>query len=372
MADKDYYKTLGVEKNAAKEEIKKAFKKLAMKYHPDRSPSGQEKEYEEKFKEINEAASVLGDDKKRQQYDQFGTSGFSGGDASGGFQGFDFSDIMSQFRGGNFGDFDDIFDSLFGGSSGRKSRSHRGSDLLFETEITLEEAAKGFEKTIPLNKLEYCGTCRGKGAKNFHSCHHCQGSGYMKRTQRTPFGLFQQTSPCPYCKGQGELPQDSCPDCGGEGLQRKKKKIDVSIPSGVEDGMKLRIKGEGEVGENGGASGDLYVAIHVKEHDYFVRKGDDLYLEVPISFTQAVLGDEIEVPTIDGKALLKILPGTQSETILRMRGKGMRSVHTSEYGDQMVKVKITVPEKISKKQKELILQLQEEKPIKSLWDKIFG
>jgi molecular chaperone DnaJ len=378
MADKDYYKLLGIEKSATKEQIKKAYKKLALKFHPDRAPEEKKREYEEKFKEVSEAAAVLADEKKRQQYDQFGSSAFSGSQGgsggSGGFQGFDFSDVMSQFRSGAFGQFDDVFESLFGGGGTRRggSRARRGSDLLYELEISLEEAAKGVKKNLSLNKLERCEECSGKGAMKFESCHHCQGSGYLKRTQRTPFGLFQQTSPCPYCHGKGELPQDSCRDCGGEGLLRRKKEIEVTIPAGIEDGMRLRVSGEGEVGVNNGPNGDLYVLTHVDEHEYFVREGNDLHITVPISFTQAVLGDEIEVPLIDGKAKLKIPSGTSSETIFRMRDKGITSVHSYGSGDQMVKVKIEVPKTLNKKQKELIRQLKEEKPSKSFLQKIFG
>src|SRR3989344_278625 len=377
MANKDYYQILGVQKSAAKEEIKKAFKRLAMQYHPDRASGDKKKEHEEKFKEINEAVSILGDDKKRQQYDQFGSAAFSGGaggSAGAGFQqGFDYSDIMSQFRSGMFGDFDDIFDHLFGGSGcGGRQRARRGADLLYETEITLEEAYSGAPKTVSLNKLERCQECQGKGAHQFEQCHHCHGSGYMKRTQRTPFGLFQQTGPCPYCHGKGELPQDSCDDCAGEGLVRKKKNLEVSIPAGVEEGMRLRLQGEGQVGENNGPPGDLYVIIHLQEHKVFQRKGDDLHLTIPISFTQAVLGDDIDVPTIDGKAKLTIPAGTQSETVLRMRGKGLSSVKSETKGDQMVKVRITIPKKLTKKQVELVKQLQEEKPITSFIKKIFG
>ena len=364
---KDYYELLGIGKNATKEEIKKAYKKLAMKYHPDRAPADKKKEYEEKFKEINEAVTVLSDDKKRQQYDQFGSESFKGGSS----QGFDFSDIMSQFRSGSFGDFDDVFDQLFGGR-GKRNSSRRGSDLMYETEITLEEVSSGKEKTIELNKLEHCQKCQGKGASKFENCHHCQGSGYMKRTQRTPFGLFQQTGPCPYCHGKGELPKDSCSDCSGEGLVRQKKKIDVSIPAGVEDGMRLRVSGEGEAGNNGGPNGDLYILVNVEKHEVFVRDDDNLNITVPISFTQAVLGDEIEVPTIDGKAELQIPAGTQSETIFRMRGKGLTSVHYQKKGDQMVKVHIEVPKKLTKKQKELVKQLKEEKPSKSFLERVFG
>ena len=370
MSNNDYYEKLGVEKSATKEQIKKAFKKLALKYHPDRAPEDKKKEYEEKFKEINEAVSVLGDEKKRQQYDQFGPDAFQGGGGAG-HQGFDFSDVMSQFRSGSFGNFDDIFDSLFGGGR-RRSGARRGSDLAYETEITLEDAAHGKKEEIQLNKLEHCPDCSGQGATKFESCHHCHGSGQMKRTQRTPFGLFQQTGPCPYCHGKGQLPQDSCKSCSGEGVVRKKKKLEVSIPAGVESGMRLRVRGEGEVGSNNGPAGDLYVIIYVKDHKYFQRDEQDLHITVPISFTQATLGDEIEVPTIDGKASLKIPTSTQSETVFRMRDKGLPSIHGHGNGDQMVKVQITVPKKLTKKQKDLIKQLKEEKPSKSFLKKILG
>ena len=366
MADKDYYKLLGIEKGSTKEQIKKAYKKLAMKYHPDRAPEEKKVEYEEKFKEISQAAAVLGDDKKRQQYDQFGNSSFSGGQ-----EGFDFSDVMSHFRGGSFGGFDDVFDQLFGGGGRRSSRARRGNDLAYELEISLNEAASGIKKSLKLNKLERCNNCDGKGAHKFDKCHHCHGSGHVKRTQRTPFGLFQQSGPCPYCHSKGELPQDSCGECHGEGLIRKKKEIEVTIPAGVDNNMRLRVSGEGEVGDNNGPSGDLYVIIHVEPHKYFEREGDDLHLTIPISFSQAALGDEIDVPLIDGKASLKIPSGTQSETVFRMRAKGMTSIHGGR-GDQMVKVHVEVPEKLSNKQKELIKQLGEKKPSVSFLKKIFG
>ncbi len=372
----DYYERLGLKKGATKQEIKKAFKKKAMKYHPDRAPEDKKKEYEEKFKEINEAVSVLGDDKKRQQYDQFGSAAFgSGGAGAGGFQGYDFSDIMSQFRGGNFGGggFDDIFDQLFGGGGSRRgTRARRGADLLYEITITLEEAAKGMEKEISLNKLERCADCDGKGAHKFESCHHCHGEGYVKRVQRTPFGMVQQSGPCPYCHGKGKLPQDSCKTCGGEGLVRKKKKLELTIPAGVADNMRLRVTGEGEVGANNGPSGDLYVEVHVQEHKFFVRDGNDLKITVPISFSQAALGDDIEVPIIDGKAKLKIPAGTASETIFRMSDKGIPYLNHVGAGDQMVKVRIEVPTKLSKKQKDLIKQLKETKPSKSFLERIFA
>ena len=372
MASKDYYSTLGVDKKATKEDIKKAFKKLAMKYHPDKAPDDKKKEYEEKFKEINEAVSVLGDDKKRQQYDQYGSASFQQGPGAG-FEGFDYSDVMSHFRSGAFGNFDDVFDQLFGGGGGRRSsRARRGADLAYEIEISLEEAYRSTKQELSLNKLEVCTSCQGKGAHSFTSCQHCQGSGYLKRTQRTPFGLFQQTGPCSQCNGRGETPQDSCSDCDGEGVVRKKKKIEVTIPAGVDEGMRLRVSGEGEIGEQNGPAGDLYVIIHVKNHKVFTREEQHIHLTIPISFTQAVLGDEVEVPTLDGKVTLTIPAGTQSETTFRMRGKGLPDVHSGEHGDEMVKVRIQVPSKLNKKQIELVKQLHEEKPSKGFLERMFG
>lgn len=368
MANKDYYKLLGVSKDASKDEIKKAFKKLAMKYHPDKASDDKKAEHEERFKEINEAVSVLGDDKKRQQYDQFGSTGFQG---QAGFEGFDYSDIMSQFRSGTFGDFDDLFEQVFGGG-GKRSGARRGADLAYETEITLEEAYRGTEKVIQLNKLERCTHCSGKGATRFDDCNQCHGTGYLRRTQRTPFGIFQQSGPCGNCRGAGEVPKNSCSHCSGEGAIRIKKKLEISIPAGVEENMRLRISGEGQIGDDGGPNGDLYVIIHIKRHPYFERQENDIHIEVPISFTQAVLGDEIEVPTLDGKATLTIPAGTNTETIFRMREKGIPSVHNHKRGDQMVKVHLEVPQKLSKKQLELIKQLHEEKPSQSFLKRVFG
>lgn len=371
---KDYYQLLDVPKNATREEIKKAYKKLALKYHPDRAPQEKKSEYEEKFKKISEAAAILSDDKKRAQYDQFGdpdafkqASGFEG------FQGFDFSDILSKFRFGNFGfSFDEFFDQLFSGRSSSRSRHRHGPDLQYELELTLEEAFHGVEKTLTLNKLEPCSECHGRGGKNFQECSHCSGSGYLKKTSRTPFGLFQQTFPCHYCKGEGEVPNQSCSECHSQGLVRKRKQIEVTVPPGVQSGTRLRVSGEGEAGENGGPSGDLYLFIHLKPHRIFKRIGNDVHFTLPISFTQAVLGDEIEIPTLDAQAKLKIPAGTQSETIFRMRDKGFPFLNHPGSGDQMVRVSIQVPKKITKKQKELIHQLKEEKPAKSFFRKIFG
>jgi molecular chaperone DnaJ len=373
MSD-DYYELLGVNKGATKQEIKKAYKKLAMKYHPDRAPSDKKDEYEAKFKQISEAASVLGDEKKKAQYDQFGKAGFNGAQAGGaqGFSGFDFSDIFSSFGGGSSGGFEDIFDHLTGGRGrSRRSRAQKGSDLLYEITISLEDVASGIKREIPLNKLENCTKCSGKGATKFNSCHHCNGQGSVKTTQRTPFGVFQQTGACSYCQGRGESPQDSCDECAGEGYVRKRKKIEVSIPAGIENGMRLRVRQEGEAGRLGGPNGDLFVHVNVREHKFFKREDDNLKITIPISYTQAVLGDEIEVPTIDGKATLTIPAGTDSQTTFRMKNKGLKSLNGG-YGDEMVKVTIEVPKKLSKKQKDLIKKFDEEKPLKSFLKKIFG
>src|SRR3989338_6252495 len=315
MTNKDYYKTLGVDKKATKEDIKKAFKKMALKYHPDRAPEEKKKEYEEHFKELNEAASILADDKKRQQYDQYGSAAFSGAGTGGGsgYEGFDYSDVMSHFRSGSFGNFDDIFDQVFGGGGGKRTRARRGSDLLYETEISLDEVYRGAKKTVNLNKLERCSKC------------------------------------------------------DGEGLIRKKKELEISIPAGVEEEMRLRVPGEGEIGDHNGPAGDLYVQIQIQEHDIFKRDGQDLHLTVPLTFSQAALGEEIEVPTLDGTAKLKIPAGTQSETIFRMQGKGLPNIRGGHHGDQMVKVRIIVPKKLTKKQTELIKQLNEEKPAKGFF-----
>ncbi len=366
---KNYYDMLGVAKGATKEDIKKAYKKLAMQYHPDRAPEEKKKEYEEKFKEFSVAAATLSDDKKRAHYDQFGSESMDQAGAHG-QQGYDFSDIMSQFRGGGFGDFDGVFDSIFGGSGGRRHR--RGADLLYEMEITLQEVLHGVTKSIELNKLDRCADCDGKGFTSFEKCGDCKGAGVIKRTQRTPFGIFAQTGPCGTCRGTGERGTKACSTCDGEGAVRKRKEIEVAIPAGVEDSMRLRVRGEGQMGDHGGESGDLYVEVHYKDDKFFEVDEQDVLITIPISFTQAVLGDSIEVPTLDSKADLTIPAGTHSETVFRMRGKGLPSVHGGNPGDQMVKVRIEVPKKVTKKQSELLKQFGEEKPSVGFLKKIFG
>lgn len=365
---KDYYKTLGIESNATKEEVKKAYKKLAKKYHPDLNKS---KDAAEKFKEINEAAAVLADDEKRTQYDQYGTTAEQFGR---GFEGFDFSDFMSDISGAGF-DFDSIFEGFFGGRSPfRQRRARRGADLRYDLEITLNEAAEGAKRHIVIPRLESCTKCHGSGAESesdIVSCPDCNGSGIKKRTQRTPFGFFSTTSTCGKCRGQGKYIKKECVVCDGTGVVKKTRKLEIKVPTGAEEGTNLRVHREGEAGEKGAEPGDLYVIIHLREHEIFERHGDDIYVKVPIPFAIAALGGEIEVPTLDGKAKLKIPAGTQNNTIFRMEGKGIPYLHDHGRGDENVEVVIEVPEKLSKKQKELLKEFEQANKKKGFFGKIF-
>ena len=349
---KNYYEILGVKKGASKDDIKSAYKKLAKKYHPDLNPNN--KEAEHKFKEINEAVSVLADAEKRQKYDQFGTADGQQ------FSGYDFSDFMKQ---GNFSDFfsgfDDVFDRMFGG--GRR-RQARGQDIAQEIEVTLEDIAHGTNKTLHLNKLDMCGACNGSGG-NRETCTACKGTGAQIISRRTPFGVFQTSSACRQCEGKGSTLKKACPKCDGEGRVRVKKEIEITIPSGIDEGTQLRVRNEGIAGEPGTQPGDLFIIIHIKEHPIFKRDENNIILDVPLSFTQAVLGDTIEIPTLGGKAELTIPPHTQNNTTFRMRGKGLNNRYGA--GDQFIKVWIKVPERMSKKEQELVEELRElehEKP----------
>ncbi len=358
--EKDYYKTLGVGKKASKEEIKSAYKKLAKQYHPDLNKST---DATEKFKEINEAAAVLGDDGKRAQYDQFGSerSQFQGGGS--GFSGFDFSDFMSESTGFGF-DFDSIFENVFGGGgSSRQRRRQRGSDLRYDLEIELEDAAFSASTAISIPRLEDCEKCSGTGAESrsdIATCDECNGRGVSTRSQRTPFGIFQTTSTCRKCRGQGKYIKKECPECKGKGAVQRTRKIEVKIPAGAVDGTNLRIQGGGEAGERGTSSGDLYIVIHVKPHKTFERHDSDIYIKIHIPFTTAALGGEIEVPTLKGKASLKIPEGTQSNTVFRMRHLGVPDLRSHHVGDENVEVIISVPEKLTKKQKKLLEDFDKE------------
>ena len=354
MADKrDYYEVLGLQKGASDSDIKKAFRKMAMKYHPDKNPG--DKEAEEKFKEINEAYAVLSDPEKKEKYDRFGhagvdpNAGFGGGGGFGGFGGFE--DIFDMF-GGAFGGFG-------GGGSGRSRRNgpRKGSDLQKAVTIDFKEAAFGTKKQIKINKFVKCKTCDGTGAApgtSKKTCPKCGGTGEIRTAQRTPLGTFQSVSPCPDCNGTGEINETPCRDCGGSGRVKDNVTISINIPAGVDNDSVIPIKGQGEPGINGGPDRDLYIVINVKPHKLFERRGQDLWLEIPITFDQAALGDDIVVPTLEEKVSYKVPAGTQPGTVFRLKGKGIKSVRSSRKGDLYVKVTLEVPTKLNSKQKKAI------------------
>lgn len=350
MAKKDYYDVLGVERGADEKAIKRAYKKLAMQYHPDRTKGDKAKE--EKFKEIQEAYEILGDKEKRAAYDQYGHAAFEqGGMGGGGFGG--------GFSGADFGDiFGDMFGDIFGGGGRGRQRVVRGEDLRYDIQITLEEAVKGTTKDIQINTLAHCDSCDGTGAEKgskVETCPSCHGSGRIRRQQ----GFFVTEAVCPTCHGSGKKIEKPCKSCHGEGRVHKKKNLSVKIPAGVDTGNQLRLSGEGAAGENGAPAGDLYVVIHVKEHHIFERDGNNLYCEVPISFSMAALGGEIEVPTLDGKVKLKIPAETQTGKLFRMRGKGVSSTRSGYTGDLICRVVIETPVNLNKEQKELLEKLEE-------------
>jgi molecular chaperone DnaJ len=347
LADRDYYKTLGVERSADEEALKKAYRKLALKYHPDRNPG--DKEAEQKFKDASEAYAVLSDKSKRAQYDQFG---HVEGMGEGG--GFDFN----SFGGfGGFGDvFGDIFSDFFGsqtraGPRGRQVR--RGSDLQYNMEITFDQAAFGFSTEVTIPRMETCGTCGGIGARSSRdvdTCNVCQGSGQ----QRIQQGFFSVATTCSRCQGSGRIIKEFCQTCHGDGRVRRQHRLKVNIPSGVDTGARLKLSGEGEGGMNGGPPGDLYIAITVRPHPFFYREHDDVYCEMPISFVKAALGTEITVPTLDGKVELKIPPGTQTGRQFRLKGRGVQHIRAGGRGNQYVRVVVEIPTNLSKRQKELL------------------
>lgn len=351
MANKDYYDILGTSKGASDDEIKKAYRKLAMKYHPDRNPD--DKEAEEKFKDINEAYQVLSDPEKKSQYDQFGTTDFNGG--FGGAGGFDFSGM---------GGFEDIFDSFFGGgfSSRRRNGPERGDDLEYTLNLTFEEAVFGIEKEISISKNENCDTCNGTGSKpgsNPKTCDKCGGTGQVRYQRNTPLGSFVSTSTCDKCNGRGKVITDPCSHCHGKGTVRKNKKVKIKIPAGVDTGNVLPLRGQGEPGKNGGPSGDLYINIRVSSHKLFNRKGFDIYIEEHISFGKASFGTELKVPTIDGDVKYKVPSGTQSGTVFRLKSKGVPRVNGHGRGDEYVKIIVDIPKSLNEKQKEALLAFME-------------
>ncbi len=364
MAKRDYYEVLGVSKTATDDEIKKAYRSLAKKYHPDVC---KEPDAEAKFKEVQEAYEVLSDSTKRQQYDQFGHEGPMGG--AGGFGGFDFG-------GGGFGGFEDIFSSFFGGGSRSQANNgpKRGRNLKTSITLTFEEAAFGVEKEITLNKLDTCKDCSGTGAmsgKDIETCPKCHGRGRVVVEQNSFFGRIQTETTCPHCNGKGKVIKNKCTTCHGEGRIRNVSKLKIRIPSGVEDDQTLTVSGKGEAGPNGGMNGDLYININVKPHDLFERDGVHLYLEMPITFSQAALGDSIEIPTLNGKSILKVPSGTQTGTKFRLAGKGIYNERTGETGNLYVIVKLITPTKLSSEQKDLFKKLSKtNEKNESIFDKI--
>ncbi len=352
MAKRDYYEILGVEKSASKDEIKKAYRKLSKKYHPD---INQEEGSDEKFKEVAEAYEVLSDENKRSQYDRFGHEGMKSqfGGGGGGFQG-----------SGGFGGFEDIFSSFFGGGRQADPNAPRkGDDLQYTMTVDFEEAVFGVTKTITIKKEVTCDTCDGNGAKpgtSKSTCSMCSGAGRVAVEQNTPFGRIQTERTCPTCQGTGQEIKDPCNKCKGTGTVTKDVDIEVTVPEGVDNGQQIRVQGQGEPGVNGGPSGDLYIVFRVRPDSRFTRDGDDIHYELPVTFAQAALGDEIKVPTINSEVVLTIPAGTQTGRRFRLKEKGVKNVHGYGYGDQFITVKVVTPTKLSDEEIEIFRRLAEQ------------
>ena len=382
MAGKrDYYEVLGVNKNATDDELKKAYRKLAKKYHPDANPDNKE-EAEAKFKEVNEAYETLSDSQKRRMYDQFGPDGpqgFNGaGGPFGGGNGY-YSYTSSGFDGfSDFGDLGDIFSSFFGGGFGGRASSRKqngprkGADLNLQIDITFEQAFLGVEKEITITRNEECTVCHGSGAKpgtSVTKCPTCNGTGQIRQVQNTILGQMQTTRTCTNCHGTGEVIKEPCENCRGKGTVRKQPKIKVKIPAGIDDGQTVVLRGEGEPGEKGGPKGDLYITVKLKKHSIYSRKGNNVYCDIPITITQAALGAELEIPMVDGsKEKYKIPEATQTGTKFVIRGKGFKAVSSNSVGDFVFTVNVQTPKRLSKEQRELLVQLaktmNEQPPIK--------
>lgn len=357
MAGKDYYEILGLQKGASDDEIKRAYRKLAMKYHPDKNKDN--KAAEEKFKEINEAYQVLSDPDKKSKYDRFGTTDFSGAGGGGGFEGFDFGGGM-----GGFGGFEDIFSSFFGGggSSQRRNAPVPGNDIEYTLNLNFDEAVFGTKKDISLTRTENCETCNGTGAEPgtpVTTCPHCHGTGEIKVQRRTQLGNFVTSTVCDKCGGKGKIIETPCHTCHGRGTAKKNRKITISVPAGVDTGNVMPLRGQGEHGQNGGGPGDLYIRIRVEPSKKFTRKGNDIYIDKHISIGKATLGTKEDVETIHGDVEITVPSGTQSGTLFRLRGKGVPKVNSSGNGDQYVKVIVDIPKNLNEKQKSALIDFME-------------
>jgi len=362
---RDYYEVLGVDKSASQEEVKKAYRTLAKKFHPDMNRDNKE-EAEEKFKEVSEAYEVLADPEKRSKYDKYGHAGLEGAFGADGFNWNDFTHFtdISDIFGDIFAGGSSIFDAFFGGGMrGRRSTGPaRGSDLRYDIDISLREAATGLEKELHIPHSVRCGECGGTGAEKGTSpltCQTCKGSGQVKNVQSRGYSQFISIGPCQACRGAGSIIEKKCGNCSGAGSNKKTSKLEVSIPPGAENGLRLRLRGEGDAGQRGGPPGDLYVVVHVNPDKRFAREGPHLLTETEITFVQAALGDEVDVPTLDGKATMKVPAGTQPGTMFRLKGKGMPFMGRRGQGDLHVKVNVTVPEKLSSEQKRLLREFGE-------------
>jgi molecular chaperone DnaJ len=364
MAEKrDYYDVLGVPKTASKDDIKKAYRKLAMKYHPDMNKD-KTKEAEEKFKELSEAYEVLADEDKKSRYDQFGHEGVQSTFRSGGFDWSDFthfgdiSDIFGGFGGGGYGG--SIFEQFFGGGA-RRTGPQEGRSLRYDIEVSLEDASAGVERDIRVPHSVACSKCGGLGAKqaDIKTCPACKGTGQVQRGQKRGYTQFVTITACPTCRGQGRQITKPCADCGGAGSVQTTSTLKVSVPKGAEEGMRLRIRGAGEAGPNGGPPGDLYIVVHIEDHPVFDRDGKDLWVEAPVTFAQAALGAEVDVPTLGGTARVTVPPGTQTGTVLRLKGKGMPDLRGYGNGDQFVKVTVVTPTRLTAEQRGMLKKLGE-------------
>ncbi len=372
MSKQDYYETLGVSRQASEDEIKKAYRSLARKYHPD---VNHEPGAEERFKTINEAYRVLSDPERKAQYDQFGHEAFkNGGMGQGG--GFGFDDLGDIF---GFGGFEDLFGDFFGGGTSGGRRPRRGADLRYDLTIEFEEAAFGMEKTIDLTRTEICSHCNGNRAEPgtpIKTCPDCNGAGQVRSISQTPFGQMQTNRICSRCQGEGKIHEKACTVCNGQGKTRQKSKLNIKIPAGISNGQIVRVASKGEAGNNGGPYGDLQIFVQVRPHKLFTREGNDVICEIPISFVQAALGDEVEVPTLEGPVKVKIAEGTQNGRLLRLRGKGISDVRGYGRGDQLIRVRVVTPTKLTTKQKEILRQFAEARghshpeESKSFFDKV--